>query len=48
METFEWKGKSRDGTIKSGVIVTETSDAVIASLRAQSINPICRATSRMG
>ncbi len=39
MPEFQWEGKSRDGMVKSGVMNAANNDAVMASLRAQSIMP---------
>ena len=39
MPEFQWQGKSRDGMVKSGVMSAANNDAVMASLRAQSIMP---------
>jgi type IV pilus assembly protein PilC len=39
MPSFQWEGKARDGTIKQGVMAAANNEAVMASLRAQSIMP---------
>ncbi len=39
MPNFQWQGKARDGTVKQGVMSAANSDAVTATLRAQSIMP---------
>src|SRR5262245_57610698 len=39
MPTYNWVGKTRDGLSKKGVIVSETVDAAMATLRAQAITP---------
>ena len=39
MPNFQWQGKARDGTAKHGVMSAADSDAVTATLRAQSIMP---------
>ncbi|MFQ5513070.1 MAG: type II secretion system F family protein [Myxococcota bacterium] len=37
MPTFQWEGKARDGTVKQGLLVTESEESVIESLRQQAI-----------
>src|SRR6266576_980282 len=37
MPTFEWKGTARNGQVQTGVLVADTKDAVIASMRRQQI-----------
>src|SRR5205085_4240471 len=37
MPTFEWKGTARNGQSQTGVLVADTKDAVIATLRRQQI-----------
>ena len=39
MPNFQWQGKARDGTAKHGLMSAADSDAVTATLRAQSIMP---------
>jgi type IV pilus assembly protein PilC len=35
--TFQWEGKTRDGTMRTGVIVAADSDAAVAQLKSQNI-----------
>src|SRR3954469_18653882 len=37
MPTFEWKGTARNGQTQTGVLVADTKDAVIATMRRQQI-----------
>jgi type IV pilus assembly protein PilC len=37
MPTFQWEGKTRDGTVRNGTIIAETSEIAIAQLKAQSL-----------
>jgi len=37
MPSFQWEGKTRDGTVRSGVIVAANSDAAVAQLKSQNI-----------
>src|SRR5438046_5381581 len=37
MPTFEWKGTARNGQTQTGVLVADSKDAVVASLRRQQI-----------
>jgi len=37
MPNYAWKGKSRQGKVQEGVLVADTKDAVVASLRKQQI-----------
>jgi len=39
MPTFEWQGKTRDGSVKSGYISAQSSEAAIAMLKSQNILP---------
>jgi type IV pilus assembly protein PilC len=39
MPTFQWEGKARDGSMRRGVLVAESGEAVVAQLRGQSILP---------
>ncbi len=36
-QTIEWKGRDRNGTAQSGVLVADSKEAVIAALRRQQI-----------
>ena len=40
MGTFLWEGKTRDGTLKKGVIVADNDAAVMSQLREQNIMPV--------
>jgi len=35
--TFQWEGKTRDGTMRTGVVVAADADAAVAQLKAQNI-----------
>jgi type IV pilus assembly protein PilC len=37
MPTFQWEGKTRDGSVKRGAMVADSSEAVMMQLRQQSI-----------
>jgi len=37
MPSYEWKGRDRNGTAQTGVLIGDTKDAVIAALRRQQI-----------
>ncbi len=37
MPTFQWEGKTREGTVRSGVLTADSDQAVIAQLKAQNI-----------
>ena len=37
MPTFQWEGKTRDGSVKSGVLTANTDESVIAQLKEQNI-----------
>jgi len=37
MPSFEWKGRDRDGSSQSGVLIGDSKDAVVAALRRQQI-----------
>jgi type IV pilus assembly protein PilC len=37
MPAFQWEGKTRDGTVRTGLIVAATADAAVGQLKAQNI-----------
>ena len=37
MPSYEWKGRDRNGTAQTGVLIGDSKDAVIAALRRQQI-----------
>jgi type IV pilus assembly protein PilC len=37
MPAFQWEGKTRDGTVRTGLIVASTADAAVGQLKAQNI-----------
>jgi type IV pilus assembly protein PilC len=37
MPTFQWEGKTRDGTVRTGLIVANDADAAVGQLKAQNI-----------
>jgi len=39
MPNFQWEGKARDGTVKSGVMIAPNNEAVMSALRTQLIMP---------
>jgi type IV pilus assembly protein PilC len=40
MATFQWEGRTREGTVKKGTLVADSETAALAQLRAQSVSPI--------
>ena len=43
MPNYSWKGRTRGGRVQEGVLVAESKDAAIASLRDGKLSSLCLA-----